>query len=303
MKRYPDTVDSDCAIAHALGVVGDWWTLLVLRDLAGGVTRFSALADSVGVSRKVLAERLTALTEHGVVKRVRYNERPPRDEYQLTAKGLALLPVLIALQTWGEQHVLGDGALSATGAAASHGARRVHQLIGRALPPLALADQAAGAVDPVAPSSWTVLYCFPGAWLSGVTGGRPAGWSDVPGAVGCTLESTTFRDHAEAFTARDATIRGVSTQRPDQLAEFADHMELPFAVLSDQDLQLASALRLPTCRSAGLERLKRLTLIIDATRVIRAVLYPVTDPAASVTEALASLDELATASATLAPAA
>jgi DNA-binding HxlR family transcriptional regulator/peroxiredoxin len=299
MKRYPDTADSDCAIAHALGVVGDWWTLLVLRDLAAGVTRFSALADSVGVSRKVLAERLTALGENGVVERVRYSERPPRDEYRLTAKGLALVPVLIALQTWGEQHVLGDGSLTATGAASSHGARRVHQLVGRALPPLALADPHTGAVDPVARSPWTVLYCFPGAWLPGVTGGRPAGWSEVPGAVGCTLESTTFRDHAEAFAARDATVRGVSTQRPDQLAEFAEQMKLPFALLSDQDLQLASALRLPTFRVAGLERLKRLTLIIDADRVIRAVLYPVTDPAASVTEALASLDELVPASAPL----
>src|SRR5271154_4420536 len=102
MRRYPDTTESDCAIAHALGVVGDWWTLLVLRDLAGGVTRFGDLATAVGLSRKVLAERLSALVEHGVVSRTRYCEHPPRYDYRLTDKGLGLLPVLIALQTWGE---------------------------------------------------------------------------------------------------------------------------------------------------------------------------------------------------------
>jgi peroxiredoxin len=82
-------------------------------------------------------------------------------------------------------------------------------------------------------------------------------------------------------------VHGVSTQRPDQLAAFAEHAALPFPLLSDLDLRLAAALRLPTFRAAGIDRLKRLTLVIDSTRVVRGVLFPVTDPAGSVDDALA----------------
>ncbi len=95
------------------------------------------------------------------------------------------------------------------------------------------------------------------------------------------------------FAAREADVYGVSTQRPDQLAAFAEHNRIPFPLLSDTDLRLATALRLPTFRAAGVDRLKRLTLVLDATRTVRGVLYPVTDPAGSVEDALALLDGLA----------
>jgi DNA-binding HxlR family transcriptional regulator/peroxiredoxin len=289
--RYPDVADSDCAIANALGVVGDWWTLLVLRDLAGGVNRFTELAAELGISRKVLTERLAALVEHGVVERRRYNDRPPRHEYHLTDKGRGLLPVLVALQDWGGRYVLGDGSVTATTAAGSVEARRVHDLVGRRIPPLLLAGHRGEGVDPVAGTRWTVLYCFPGAWAPAAAG-HPPGWDAIPGAPGCTLESTTFSERLPDFARRDATVLGVSTQRPDQLDDFAAHQRIPFRMCSDQDLELTTALRLPTFRVAGVDRLKRLTLIADGTRTIRAVLYPIGDPAGSVADALAHLDAL-----------
>ena len=84
-----------------------------------------------------------------------------------------------------------------------------------------------------------------------------------------------------------ATVRGISTQRPDRLAAFAAHADLPFALLSDTDLALAASLRLLTFRAAGVDRLKRLTLVVDSRRTIHGVLFPITDPAASVDDTLA----------------
>ncbi|GAA3338890.1 hypothetical protein GCM10020358_20610 [Amorphoplanes nipponensis] len=270
--RRVELIDADCGIEQALGVLTDWWTFLVVRDVAGGVTRFEGLQRSLGMSRRALTERLTALVEHGVLRKVRYSERPPRHDYVLTAKGEGLLPVLIALQEWGDRHVLGDGSLTATAEPASAEAHRVHDLVGRRIPDLRL-------------ETWTVLYFFPGAFAPD-TPGYPPGWADIPGAAGCTLESMTYAARAADFAAAGAQIRGVSTQRPDQLEAFAAHAGLPFPLLSDQDGRLAAALRLPTFRIAGADRLKRLTLLADAEAVIRSVQFPITDPAASVTEML-----------------
>lgn len=284
--RHTDLSDTECAIAQALGVVGDWWTLLVVRDVAGGTHRFDGLQRELGVSRKVLTERLAMLVEHDVLERRPYSERPPRSEYHLTDKGRGLLPVLIALQDWGTRHVMGDGSLTATSAPTSLEARRVHELVGVRLAVSWLSGTDGACLDPVGDSAWTVLYCFPGA---DAPGGRfyPPGWGDIPGAAGCTLESVTYRDRYADFTAAGATVHGVSTQRPDQLAAFAEHAALPFALLSDTDLRLAASLRLPTFRGAGVDRLKRLTLVLDRSRVVRGVLFPVTDPAGSVDDALA----------------
>lgn len=284
--RHSDLSDAECAIAQALGVVGDWWTLLVVRDVAGGLHRFDRLQAELGISRKVLAERLASLVEHDVLEKRLYSERPPRHEYHLTDKGRGLLPVLIALQDWGTRHVMGDGTLTATSAPTSLEAKRVHELVGVQVSIDALTDSTGAAVDPVGDTPWTVLYCFPGA---DAPGGRfyPPGWGDIPGAAGCTLESVTYRDRYADFTAAGATVHGVSTQRPDQLAAFAEHAALPFALLSDTDLRLAALLRLPTFRAAGVDRLKRLTLVLDRARFIRGALFPVTDPAGSVDDALA----------------
>lgn len=282
--RYTDLADADCAIAQALGVVGDWWTLLVVRDVAGGVHRFDALAAELGVSRKVLAQRLAALVDHGVLDRRRYQDHPPRYEYHLSAAGRGLLPVLIALQDWGSRYVSGDGTLSATGVEGSAEVRAARALVGTRIPSVLL-GRGAGSVDPVADTPRTVLFCFPGGYQPGVQG-YPPGWGDIPGAPGCTLESRTYQARAADFAERGASVRGVSTQRPDQLDAFAEYEGIRFPLLSDADLALTAALRLPTFRAAGVDRLKRLTLVVDADRVIRAVDYPITDPAASVDDAL-----------------
>jgi peroxiredoxin len=82
----------------------------------------------------------------------------------------------------------------------------------------------------------------------------------------------------------------VSTQRPDELAAFARSQDIGFPLLSDADLDLVTALRLPTFRAAGVDRLKRLTLLLDRERIVRGVLYPIADPAGSVGDAVALLD-------------
>ncbi|MFG2844623.1 winged helix-turn-helix transcriptional regulator [Kitasatospora sp. NPDC048296] len=291
--RHTEAADPDCAISQALSVVGDTWTLLLIRDVAGGTHHFDALQSGLGISRKVLTERLKALVADGVLEKRLYHPHPPRYEYHLTDTGRGLLPVLVALQDWGGRYILGDGSLSGTSTADSAETRRVMALTGHRLPALELAAASGGWVDPVAADrAWTVLYCFPGAFAPGVMG-HPPGWGEIPGAAGCTLESCTYRDRMGEFAARDAAVYGVSTQRPDQLAAFAEHARIPFPLLSDAGLELAGSLRLPTFRASGVDRLKRLTLVLDATRTVRAVLYPVTDPAGSVEDALALLDGLA----------
>jgi DNA-binding HxlR family transcriptional regulator/peroxiredoxin len=280
-----DLADADCGIAQSLGVMGDWWTFLVVRDIAGGTTRFDPLQRELGVSRRALTERLAGLVEHGVLERRAYSEHPPRYDYLLTPKGEGLLPVLIALQDWGTRHVLGDGALTATAEAASAEARRVHDLVGRRLPDVTLRQHDGQQDSPSASDTWTVLYFFPGAFAPGAHG-YPPGWTDIPGAGGCTLESMTYASRHADFRAAGAQVRGVSTQRPDQLAAFVDHAQLPFPLLSDQDSKLAAGLLLPTFRAAGVDRFKRLTLLVDPAAVIRAVQFPVTDPAGSVVEML-----------------
>ena len=283
--KYTRIGDSDCSIAQALDVVGDWWTLLVVRDVAGGVNRFSDLAAELGVSRKVLTERLIELVDRGVLERRQYSERPPRFEYHLTDSGRGLLPVLVALQNWGARHVMGDGTLTATSEPASAEARRVNALIGRRIPALMLPGADGVPTDPVsATAAWTVLYTFPGS--PSVEPGLAPGWEDVPGGPGCTLEARTFRDRLAEFADAGAAVIGVCTQRAEQLAAFAAAENVPFPLLSDQALEFSTALRMPTFRAAGADRLKRATLIVDARHTVRGVLYPVPDPVASVDEAL-----------------
>jgi DNA-binding HxlR family transcriptional regulator len=93
-----------CPIAAALDIVGDRWSLLVLRDLSRGVHRFSDIQAKTGAPRDRLTSRLRALEEAGVIARQRYSEHPPRDEYVLTDAGRAIAPVLDALETWGENY-------------------------------------------------------------------------------------------------------------------------------------------------------------------------------------------------------
>jgi DNA-binding HxlR family transcriptional regulator len=93
-----------CAIARALDVVGERWSLLVLQEIAFGVCRFNDIHVNTEAPRETLALRLRKLEESGVVERRRYCDRPPRDEYLLTAAGREFLPALLALRLWGERH-------------------------------------------------------------------------------------------------------------------------------------------------------------------------------------------------------
>ncbi|MGQ0463901.1 MAG: winged helix-turn-helix transcriptional regulator [Sporichthyaceae bacterium] len=90
-----------CPVALGLERVGEWWSILILRDATHGMTRFDEFQRSLGISSNSLARRLNALVEAGLLERRRYCERPPRDEYVLTEAGDAFRPVLIALYQWG----------------------------------------------------------------------------------------------------------------------------------------------------------------------------------------------------------
>jgi DNA-binding HxlR family transcriptional regulator len=99
----------NCSIARALEVLGDRWTMLVIRDAFLGVRRFEDFQRDLEVARNVLTDRLGRLVEEGVLERVRYQERPERFEYRLTAKGLDLWPVTMALLRWGDEHYRAAG--------------------------------------------------------------------------------------------------------------------------------------------------------------------------------------------------
>jgi DNA-binding HxlR family transcriptional regulator len=96
-----------CSIADALDVVGERWSLLVLREIGFGVHRFKDIQVNTGAPRETLALRLRKLEEAGVIERRRYCDHPPRDEYLFTDAGRELTPVLGALRAWGERHVTG----------------------------------------------------------------------------------------------------------------------------------------------------------------------------------------------------
>jgi DNA-binding HxlR family transcriptional regulator len=123
-----------CPVAETLDVIGEWWTLLVVRDVFRGIRRFDALQASLGIARNILARRLRALLDSGILEKRAYAERPVRYEYRLTEKGRALFPVLITMMEWGNRWVLAD----------EPGARLVDAETGRPVKPL-LVDAASGA--------------------------------------------------------------------------------------------------------------------------------------------------------------
>ena len=95
--------DFACSTAQTLEVVGEWWTLLIVRDAFFGVSRFDDFQRRLGLARSVLAQRLERLVAEDVLATHRYEEHPPRHEYRLTRKGRDLFPVLVALQQWGDK--------------------------------------------------------------------------------------------------------------------------------------------------------------------------------------------------------
>ena len=100
--------DIACSIARTLDIAGEPWTPLILRDVWIGVTRFDAIQGDLGISRKVLTERLKWLLAQGVLEQRTYSERPPRHDYVLTRKGLELCDVLLAITAWGDRWTAGE---------------------------------------------------------------------------------------------------------------------------------------------------------------------------------------------------
>jgi DNA-binding HxlR family transcriptional regulator len=105
VMRWKELRDEPCPVARGLSVIGDRWTVLILRDCFQRVRRFEQFQQRLGVTRHVLANRLRKLEDAGVLRKERYQERPPRYEYRLTEAGKELYPVLVSLIKWANEHV------------------------------------------------------------------------------------------------------------------------------------------------------------------------------------------------------
>lgn len=99
----------NCPIARGLDRVGEWWSILILRDAFAGASRFEAFQKNLGIAPGMLTRRLNALVEGGLLERRRYSDKPPRDEYLLTERGRDFRPVLLAMMAWGNRHFAEDG--------------------------------------------------------------------------------------------------------------------------------------------------------------------------------------------------
>jgi len=97
--------DTNCSVGRALELVGDRWTMLILREAFFGVRRFEAMQRNLGIARNVLTDRLHKLVAHGILSLEQYQERPARHEYRLTEKGLGLYAPIVTLMAWGDEHL------------------------------------------------------------------------------------------------------------------------------------------------------------------------------------------------------
>lgn len=98
-----------CPVARSLERVGEWWSILIIRDALHGLTRFDQFEQSLRIAPNMLTRRLAALVKAGVLQKRRYNDRPPRYEYVLTERGRDFQPVLLAMQAWGNKHFAPEG--------------------------------------------------------------------------------------------------------------------------------------------------------------------------------------------------
>ena len=155
-------------------------------------------------------------------------------------------------------------------------------LAGSRLPAVVLRSTAGASVDLSRLAGRTVVYCYPRTGRPDQE--MPEGWNAIPGARGCTPQSCAFRDHfQELKRAGAAQVYGLSAQDTAYQREAVERLHLPFELLSDEKLELARALRLPTFEVAGTTLIKRLTLILD-DGVVTKVFYPVFPPDANAAE-------------------
>ena len=160
-------------------------------------------------------------------------------------------------------------------------------LVGAKLPDLALAATNGAPVNLSRLTGRTVIYIYPRTGVPGVD--PPTGWDQIPGARGCTPQSCAFRDHFDELTRLGvAHLYGLSTQDTTYQREAATRLHLPFALLSDEKLELTKALKLPTFTVAGMTLLKRMALVVDDGRIAK-VFYPVFPPDKNAAEVVAWL--------------
>jgi peroxiredoxin len=161
-------------------------------------------------------------------------------------------------------------------------------LAGLPMPSIPLAATDGTTVDLSSLPGLVVVYAYPRTGVPGID--NPPGWDMIPGARGCTPQSCAFREHfAELQALGVSRLFGLSTQDTAYQREAATRLHLPFAILSDEKLQLTQALRLPTFQTSGMTLLKRLTLAILDGKIIH-VFYPVFPPDQNAGEALAWLN-------------
>lgn len=106
--RWQDLAKENCSVARTVSIIGDRWTILILRDCFNGSKRFDAFQTSLGISRTIVTDRLNLLVNEGVLEKCLYEERPARYEYRLTEKGLDLYPVLLSFFGWGDKYYSGE---------------------------------------------------------------------------------------------------------------------------------------------------------------------------------------------------
>ena len=150
-----------------------------------------------------------------------------------------------------------------------------NHLAGMSLPAVSLTSTAGQPVDLSALSGRTVVYCYP--FTGRPDRDLPQGWNEIPGARGCTPQSCAFRDHHEELRLLGTRVFGLSTQSTDYQREAAGRLHLPFELLSDESLQFARELNLPTFQAEGMTLINRLTMVIHDGR-IEKVFYPVFPP-------------------------
>lgn len=156
-------------------------------------------------------------------------------------------------------------------------------LTGVDLPDVSLPSTKGGRVTLSALTGLTVIYIYPMTGRPGIP--LPDGWDQIPGARGCTPQSCSFRDHHSELIQLGAEVYGLSTQSTPYQLEAAERLNLQFALLSDEDLQFAKALGLPTMEVEGMTLIKRLTLICE-DGCIKKVFYPVFPPDQSASQVI-----------------
>ncbi len=162
-----------------------------------------------------------------------------------------------------------------------------NHLTGLMLPEQQLPSTLDGPVDLAASGQERlVAYVYPRTGTPGRP--SPAGWDDIPGARGCTPQSCAYRESLAEFSALGAAVIGISAQSPGEQREFAEREHIPFPLLSDSDLRLADALRLPTFEAEGMTLYKRLTFVAEGGKIIKAF-YPVFPPDRNAADVLAWL--------------